>query len=373
MRIGEDPRDKAADRLASALPPQETLVGKWNLAALRAACQGSIGRRVLRFKRQRARQPVARLRVMRILVLGAGGTGGYFGGRLLQAGGDVTFLVRPARAARLRAEGLVIRSPLGDAHLAAPVVELSSLAPDYDIILLSCKAYDLEDAIRTIAPAMQSPGVTLLPLLNGLRHFDTLDAAFGARQVLGGLCHISVTLNAAGEIEHHNQLQSLTYGERDAAASAQRCERIAAAFAAASFDARPSANVLADLWQKFAFMSAGAALTTLMRASIGDIVATPEGERIARQTVADCAAVARAAGFPVSEKGAAFAERMLLSPGSAFKASMLRDIEAGRRVEADHLVGDMIRRGRALGQGVQWLEAALAHLKAYERASGFTT
>ena len=124
---------------------------------------------------------------MRILVLGAGGTGGYFGGRLLEAGSDVTFLVRPARAARLRAEGLVIRSPFGDARLAAPVVEPSSLAPDYDLVLLSCKAYDLDDAMRTIAPAMRRPGVTLLPLLNGLRHFEALDAAFGAPQVLGGL------------------------------------------------------------------------------------------------------------------------------------------------------------------------------------------
>src|SRR6185369_5283937 len=149
---------------------------------------------------------------MRILVLGAGGTGGYFGGRLLQAGCDVTFLVRPARAARLRADGLVIRSPLGDARLTAPIVEPDSLAPDYDLILLSCKAYDLQDAMRTIAPAMQRADVTLLPLLNGLRHFDVLDAAFGAPRVLGGLCHISATLNALGEIEHHNQLQSLTYG-----------------------------------------------------------------------------------------------------------------------------------------------------------------
>jgi 2-dehydropantoate 2-reductase len=310
---------------------------------------------------------------VRILVLGAGGTGGYFGGRLLEVGCDVTFLVRPARAARLRAEGLVIRSPLGDARLTVPVVEASFLAPDYDLILLSCKAYDLEDAMRTIAPAMQRPGVTLLPLLNGLRHFDALDAAFGVPQVLGGLCHISVTLNAAGEIEHHNKLQSLTYGERDATASSQRCERIGAAISKARFDARQSANVLADLWQKFAFMSAGASLTALMRAGVGDIVATPEGERIARQIVADCAGIARAAGYPVSEKGAAFAERMLLSPDSTFKASMLRDIEAGRRVESDHLVGDMIRRGRALNQDVQWLEAAFAHLKAYERAAGLAS
>ena len=146
---------------------------------------------------------------MRVLILGAGGTGGYFGGRLFEAGCDVTFLVRPARAERLRTQGLVIKSPLGDARLAVPVIASDSLAADYDLVLLSCKAYDLADAVQTIAPAMQRPGVTLLPLLNGLAHFDVLDSAFGAQKVLGGLCHISATLNAAGEIEHLNPCSCL--------------------------------------------------------------------------------------------------------------------------------------------------------------------
>lgn len=303
---------------------------------------------------------------MRFLILGAGGTGGYFGGRLFEAGCDVTFLVRPARAARLRAEGLVIRSPLGDAHLAVPVIETSTLTPDYDLVLLSCKAYDLVDAMQTIAPAMRRPGVTLLPLLNGLTHFDMLDATFGAAQVLGGLCHISATLNAAGEIEHLNKLQTLTFGERNAAASSERCDRIAAALARATFDSRRSANLLSDLWEKFAFMAAGASLTCLMRASVGDIVASAEGARVAQQLVDECQAIARAAGHPVSEKGAGFAAHMLTSAKSPFKASMLRDIEAGGRIEADHLVGDLLRRGRELGQPVEGLAIAFAHLKAYE-------
>jgi len=311
---------------------------------------------------------------MRILILGAGGTGGYFGGRLAQAGCDVTFLVRPARAARLRAEGLVIRSPQGDARLPVPVIETSAaLAPDFDLVVLSCKAYDLDAAIAAIAPAMRRPGVTLLPLLNGLRHFETLDAAFGAPQVLGGLCHISVTLNAAGEIHHLNQLQSLTFGERDPAASPDRCQRIGATLARASFDARHSTNVMAALWEKFAFMAAGASLTCLMRASVADIVASAEGERVARSLVGECATIARVAGYPVSEKAASFAERMLLGKDSPFKASMLRDIEAGGRVEADHLVGDMLRRGREAGQDVSLLAVAHAHLKAYERSRTVTS
>lgn len=304
---------------------------------------------------------------MRILILGAGGTGGYFGGRLAQAGCDVTFLVRPARAARLRAEGLVIRSPLGDAQFPVQVVEAGQLTAEYDLVVLSCKAYDLDDAMGAVAPAMRKPGATLLPLLNGLRHFDLLDDRFGRANVLGGLCHISATLNAAGEVAHLNTLQTVTFGERDAGAAPDRCDRIAAAFGRAAFDSRRSADVLADLWEKFAFMSAGASLTCLMRASVANIVASPEGERIARQLVAECAAIAAAAGYPVREHAARFAQKMLTAADSPFKASMLRDIEAGGRVEADHLIGDMMRRGRSMGLPTELLQVAYAHLQAYER------
>jgi 2-dehydropantoate 2-reductase len=304
---------------------------------------------------------------MRILILGAGGTGGYFGGRLVQAGADVTFLVRPARAAKLRADGLVIRSPLGNAALRVAVVEQAALAADYDLVILGCKAYDLDDAVAAVTPAMRRPGVTLLPLLNGLAHYETLDAAFGRGNVLGGLCHISATLNAAGEVEHLNKLGSVTFGERDAGTTASgRCARIVAAFAPAAFESRHSADIHADLWEKYAFLCAAAALTCLMRASVGDIVATAEGERIARALIAECEGIARASGYPTSAKGQEFAEKMLTTPRASFKASMLRDIEAGRRVEADHLVGDMLRRGRETGQPTALLEVAYAQLKAYE-------
>ena len=130
---------------------------------------------------------------MRILVLGAGGTGGYFGGRLLEAGADVSFLVRPARAQRLAADGLRIISPCGDFSSSVKVLTLLDSAAPFDLILLSCKAYDLDSAIAAIRPAVGA-NTRILPLLNGLKHFDVLDAAFGSEHVLGGLCHISVTL-----------------------------------------------------------------------------------------------------------------------------------------------------------------------------------
>lgn len=143
---------------------------------------------------------------MRILILGAGGTGGYFGGRLAQAGVDVTFLVRPARAAQLAAEGLVIRSPVGDAtfpvkHVIADALPALAAAEPFDLVILSCKAYDLDSSIEAVAPAM-GPRTTLLPILNGLHHYAALDARFGRDAVLGGLCFISATKAADGAVLH---------------------------------------------------------------------------------------------------------------------------------------------------------------------------
>ncbi|HBK06814.1 MAG TPA: oxidoreductase, partial [Acetobacteraceae bacterium] len=152
---------------------------------------------------------------MRILVVGAGAIGGYFGGRLLQAGRDVTFLVRPKRAAELARDGLVIKSPNGDVKLKnPPTVQADKLAEKFDVVLLSCKAFDLDDAIRSFAPAV-GPKTAIIPLLNGMLHLDVLDRKFGHERVLGGLCAIAATLNEKREIVQLAPMQSLGFGERD--------------------------------------------------------------------------------------------------------------------------------------------------------------
>src|SRR5438552_4913730 len=150
---------------------------------------------------------------MRILVVGAGATGGYFGGRLLQAGRDVTFLVRPKRAAELAGDGLVIKSPNGDVTLKnPPAVQADKLKENFDVVLLSCKAFDLDDAIKSFAPAV-GPQTSIIPLLNGMLHLNVLDKKFGADRVLGGLCAIAVTLNAAREAVQLAPMHSLSSGE----------------------------------------------------------------------------------------------------------------------------------------------------------------
>ena len=302
---------------------------------------------------------------MRVLILGAGGIGGYFGGRLAEAGADVTFLVRPARAETLAAAGLVIASPLGDAKLTANVA--TRVGQPFDLILLSCKAYDLDTAIETIRPAVGTD-TTILPLLNGMAHLDRLDAAFGIGPTIGGIAHISVTLAADGAIRHLNTLQMLTFGPRDPSQAA-RCAAIATLMAAAPFEVRQSDAIVQEMWEKFAFITAAAAITCLMRASVGAIMAADDGERLTRQMLAECNEVAAAAGFAIRPKARDWATPFLTQRGSDFTASMLRDLENGGRIEADHLQGDMIRRGADHGVATALLKIAFCHLQAYENRS----
>ena len=210
---------------------------------------------------------------MRILVVGAGAIGGYFGGRLLQAGRDVVFLVRPRRAALLAEHGLRIKSRFGDFHAPAPpVLSQEGIHETFDLVLLSCKAYDLDGAMASFAGAV-GPRTAILPLLNGMRHLDALADRFGAERVLGGQCVISATLDATGGIVHLNDLHSLTYGELAGGRSAERIEAIASALTGSGFDARLSDEIRQDMWEKWLFIATAAGITCLMRATIGDIVA----------------------------------------------------------------------------------------------------
>ncbi|GLQ46303.1 2-dehydropantoate 2-reductase [Dyella lipolytica] len=302
---------------------------------------------------------------MRILVVGAGATGGYFGGRLLESGQDVTFLVRKTRAEMLARTGLNIRSPMGDATLPSPsTVQADTLNRAFDLIIVSCKAYHLPQVIEDMAPAVGSNTV-ILPLLNGMRHLDLLDARFGAEHVLGGQCVIAATLDADGVVRHLNQSHSLTFGERDGTRS-ERVERIAQAMANARFEPRLSTTILQDMWDKWVFLASLAGITCLMRAPVGDIVAAPGGTQAALGLLDDCRRVADACGHAPSDTVLGRARSVLTEPGSALSASMMRDLEQGGPIEADHVVGDLLARGESSGADLPMLRLAYAHLKAYE-------
>ena len=301
---------------------------------------------------------------MRVLILGAGAIGGYYGARLIETGHDVAFLVRPARAACLAAHGLHVRRNQGD--FAQPVQAITAIEPPagYDLVVVSCKAYDLASAIAVIAPAVAA-STFVLPLLNGLRQLDALDAAFGAARVLGGVCQISVTLDDEGFIRQFGALDRLTFGSRALASPVPAA--VANSLQGLGPNAIHSADILAAMWEKFAFIATLAGITCLMRGSVGEIVATAAGADIARRLHGECVQTAQRSGHALSAQTVADAEHFLTTPGSPLKASMLRDVERGARTEAEHILGDLYARAQAHGVDTPLLGAALAHLRVYEK------
>ncbi|AER54839.1 2-dehydropantoate 2-reductase [Pseudoxanthomonas spadix BD-a59] len=304
---------------------------------------------------------------MRILVLGAGGTGGYFGGRLAQSGADVTFLVRPARAEQLERDGLVIRTAQSDAqfpvaHVTAEALPALAAGKPFDLVLLSCKAYDLDSAIDAIAPAV-GPGTSVLPILNGLLHYTALDARFGAANVLGGLCFISAMKGPDGQVLHLGRTASITFGERSGDTDSPRTQALATLCRQAGLKFEHAADIAVAQWSKYSFVTALAAATCLMRGSVGQIVAAEGGHAFMAGLYAECLEVAAAAGVQVPQTAQASMLEALTQPGSTLTASMLRDLQSGQRVEAAHIVGDMVHRAAHAGLRVARLETAWIHLQ----------
>ncbi|HEX3398661.1 MAG TPA: ketopantoate reductase family protein [Steroidobacteraceae bacterium] len=299
---------------------------------------------------------------MRILVVGAGAIGGYFGARLIAAGRDVTFLVRERRAEQLRRDGLVLRSPLGDLNLPTPsLVSANDLNGDYGLIIVSNKSYDLASSIEDFAAGV-GENSRVLPLLNGMRHLDVLDARLGARRVLGGLARISSTLDAQGRIHQFGTFNSLAFGSRRRGETP--VDDVAEALRVPGFDALLSADILQEMWEKWVFIAAAASTTSLMRATVGDIVAAG-AQDIPVGLLQECAAIAAENGHAPREAASSAGLGVLTAPGSDFTASMLRDIEQHSRIEADHIVGDLLRRA-SKASASPLLATAYAHLRVYE-------
>jgi 2-dehydropantoate 2-reductase len=302
---------------------------------------------------------------MKILIVGAGAVGGYFGARLQAAGRDVSFLVRDKRAALLREHGLRVTSPMGDLTLRElQLVRGSELQPQYDLVILSCKAYDLEDAMDSVAPAIGG-NAAILPLLNGMQHLDLLEQRFGAGRVLGGQCVVASMLDAEGVIRHLNSFHGMTFGERAGGVS-ERARQICDALSGAGFEVKLSENILQSMWEKWTMLATLASCTSLMRASVGDILQGPGGMQFLEGVLAECAGIAELQGYKPGESFYHRTRGMLSEHGSGLTASMFRDISAGARIEADHIVGDLIRRGDAKGAKTTLLQLAYLHLKAYE-------
>lgn len=300
---------------------------------------------------------------MRILVVGAGAVGGYFGGRLTASGQDVTFLVRSERAAKLATAGLTIKSKCGNVTIKPRTVVAGTLDSVFDVILLACKAYNLVEAIDALAPAVTAKSL-ILPLLNGMRHFDLLDERFGSNCVLGGHCLISTTLDPNGCVIHLNDTHTLAFGERDGKCST-RVSDIARGMEDANFVSQTSENIIREMWEKWVFLSAFAGITSLMRAPIGDIVAAG-GAVSALGMLDECKMIATEMGYVPRPEFLDWACDTLTLEKSSASASMLRDIECGRPTECAHILGDIISRGEEVGLNSPLLRMAYVHLQAYE-------
>lgn len=307
---------------------------------------------------------------MKLLVLGAGAVGGYFGGRLVEGGADITFLVRPRRQAQLQREGLRIESQLGNLSLPVNTVLAEHLRPGYALVLLTCKAYDLDSAMDAIAPAMGG-GCAVIPMLNGMAHLDRLAQRFGPSNVMGGTCQINAKLRSDGVVEHTGALQRLVFGERGGAKSA-RSQAFADMLARTKIDWSLSEDIERDLWEKLVFLSALAATTSLFRANVREIVAAPGGHEAMERTLGTNIEIARREGHSPRAALIDFARKALMDPAGTWSASLLRDIEAGNPVEGDHIVGWMLDKARQHGLDDTMLSIAYVHIKAYEarRAAG---
>jgi 2-dehydropantoate 2-reductase len=307
---------------------------------------------------------------MHVLVLGAGALGGYYGGRLQQGGADVTFLVRAKRGAQLARDGLRIESGHGKFHQPVKTALAADAVSRADVVLLTCKAYDLPGAIEAIRPAV-GPKTAVLPLLNGLAHMETLNAAFSSSRVLGGLAKIQATLTPEGVIKTFNDWRYVTFGEQSGEMTA-RIDELHRHFARTPVIAKAVPNIMAAMWEKLVHLATAAGVTSLMRASIGEIARTPHGSQIMIDLLETNARVAALEGHEVSSPFMDEFRTLLANPHCEYSTSMLRDIERHGPIEADHIHGFMLDNVRKHGLDDRMHLVVLTHLKAYEqrRAAG---
>ena len=297
---------------------------------------------------------------MKILILGAGGIGGYFGAHLIRAGADITYLVRASRKALIDTNGLSIETPRGNFVVHPNTVTANNVKAEYDLILLAPKSYDLEDALKSLLGVLER-GV-VLPFLNGLDHLDLLDKTLGRERVMGGVAHIAATMTPEGAVRRLTDMHRLTFGARHESHQGlvqgffDLCEKT-------PFDRLISNNIEQVLWDKWTFLATLAGMTTLCRGSVGEIVSTSYGAEATIAMYEECCQVANNAGHPVGDGARSAALAMLTEQGSNFSASMLRDLLDGLRTEHDHILGAMVRRGQKVGCQTPLIRLAFSHLE----------
>lgn len=303
--------------------------------------------------------------MMRVLVVGAGAVGGYFGGRLLERGVDVTFLVREKRKQQLQERGLVIKSIHGDAVLSPTTLITSEKADDFDVVIFSNKAYHLPEAIRDVKPYV-GKNTLILPLLNGMAHMDMLWREFGKDNVLGGLCFIETTLDEQGTIIQSSASHDVKFGEWSGEVT-NRVKALESLFAGSNARFHLSERIVTDMWHKYLFITTMSGVTTLFRAPMGPIYDGEYGQEILLALLKEIASVMRAHGAPIDDE---IEEKQLMLMNQMMpemKSSMQRDMEKGYMVEADHLQGYLLQLAKEYQIETPLLKAVYHNLKIYEQ------
>lgn len=285
---------------------------------------------------------------MKYVVVGAGGVGGYFGGRLAADGNEVVFLARGAHGDAMRRNGLIVKSPRGDLRIDVPHVPAAiadiGLA---DVILFCVKLWDVEAAAVQIKPLV-ARDTAVIPIQNGVTSCDRLAALLGTRHVMGGVAKISAVIESPGVIRHNSVFAHLIFGERDGAAS-WRQDALSAACQSAGIEHTVSSAIERDIWEKFVLLTPLAGAACFYRAPIGEVFADPDRHAVFTELMRETAAVGRAAGAALDDGLVERTLRQALVFDPATKPSMLVDLERGRRLELDWLTGEVVRLSRELG------------------------
>jgi 2-dehydropantoate 2-reductase len=301
---------------------------------------------------------------MKILVVGAGAVGGYFGAYLSEAGRDVTFLVRPQRAQQLQRDGIRIVSPQRNLTIKPQTVTSDQIHAPYDVVFLSVKSFTLDQAIADMAPAV-GPETMIYTALNGMRHIDILANRFGPQTVLGGVCMVSTELDSQGRIVQFNEMQTLTYGERDGQIT-PRIQQLDETFRGAGFETELSANIMQAMWQKWVGISTLGLVNCLFNGALGEISAVSYGEETALQALDECASVAAACGYPIAKPFLENVRDRVTTKGSKLTSSMYRDMQKGAKIEGDAILSDLFERGQSHQLKTPLLQAACVRLRVYQ-------
>ena len=301
---------------------------------------------------------------MKILIVGAGAIGGYFGGRLVEKGEDVTFLVRESRKVKLQQTGLKIQSKHGDLQLSPKLITKKEQSPPFDVVLISTKSYQLANAIEDVQSFVGTETM-ILPLLNGIAHLKPLIEAFGEERVIGGLCFVETTLAEDGTIIQTSPVHQLVYGERTGEQT-ERIEKLEQAFSGTKAEFNRSDNINQDMWHKYLFITAMSGITSMMETPIGPIRDLEAGQHTIQTLLDELARVMEKIGAPVKPGIAEIQLERINSMDAGMKSSMQRDIEKMQPTEAEHLQGYLLAKAKEMQVSVPVLEIIYTKLMLYE-------